>query len=163
MFSKTMVRLLFAAALLAPAVSVQADVFNMGGGDTSLSFVTVGDPGNVADTNGFGSVPYAYQMGTYDVTLGQYTAFLNAVYLSWPAISRSRAAKVSCIESEKLITMISGVITFKNILRLKLAHPSPPSASMIAIIGGNAATTMNDILRKKMIAMIQPARMPRIL
>ena len=52
------------------------------------------------------------------------TAFLNAVYLSWPAISRSRAAKVSCIESEKLITMISGVITFKNMLRLKLAHPS---------------------------------------
>ena len=55
------------------------------------------------------------------------TAFLNAVYLSWPAISRSRAAKVSCIESEKLITMISGVITFRNILRLKLAQPRPPT------------------------------------
>ena len=85
------------------------------------------------------------------------TAFLKAVYLSWPAIRRSRAAKVSCIESEKLITMISGVITFRNILRLKLAHPSPPSASTIAMIGGNAATIMNDILRKKMIAMMQPA------
>src|SRR5882762_8274122 len=76
---------------------------------------------------------------------------------------QSGAAKVSCIESEKLITMISGVITFKNILRLKLAHPRPPSASKIAIIGGKAATTMNDILRKKMIAMMQPARMPRML
>ena len=52
------------------------------------------------------------------------TAFLNAVYLSWPAIRRSRAANVSCIESEKLITMISGVITFRNMLRLKLAQPS---------------------------------------
>ncbi len=91
------------------------------------------------------------------------TAFLNAVYLSWPAIRRSRAANVSCIESEKLITMISGVITFRNILRLKLAQPRPPSASTIAMIGGNAATTMNDILRKKMMAMMQPARMPRTL
>ena len=37
-----------------------------------------------------------------------------------PAISRSRAAKVSCIESEKLITMISGVITLRNMLRLEI-------------------------------------------
>jgi hypothetical protein len=91
------------------------------------------------------------------------TAFVNAVYLSWPAIRRSRAAKVSCIESEKLITMISGVITFRNMLRLKLAHPSPPSASNIAIIGGKAATTMNDSLRKNTIAIRQPARIPRTL
>ena len=59
--------------------------------------------------------------------------------------------------------MISGVITFRNILRLKLAQPSPPSASMIAIIGGNAATIMKEIFRKKMMAMMQPARMPRML
>ena len=59
--------------------------------------------------------------------------------------------------------MISGVITFRNMLRLKLAQPSTPSASRIAIIGGNAATTMNDHLRKKMIAMMQPARIPRML
>ena len=91
------------------------------------------------------------------------TAFLNAVNLSWPAISRSRAANVNCIESEKLITMMSGVITFRNMLRLKLAQPSAPSASRIAIIGGNAAATMNEILRKKMMAITQPARMPRML
>ena len=91
------------------------------------------------------------------------TALVKAVNLSWPAIRRSRAAKVSCIESEKLITMMSGVITFRNMLRLKPAQPRPPSASRIAMIGGNAATTMNDILRKKMIAMMQPARMPRML
>ena len=53
--------------------------------------------------------------------------------------------------------MMSGVITFRNMLRLKLAQPRPPSASRIAMIGGKAATTMNDILRKKMIAMMQPA------
>jgi hypothetical protein len=38
----------------------------MTSGDTSLSFVTVGDPGNVADpATGYGSVPYTFNMGTY--------------------------------------------------------------------------------------------------
>ena len=100
MFGKTMVRGLVAVALLGSAVTAQADVFNMGGtisggtwtGLASLSFVTVGDPGNVADSaydsgtgtstspgTGLGAVGYTYQMGTYDVTLAQYTQFLNAV------------------------------------------------------------------------------------
>ena len=83
-----MVRALLAAALLASAVSAQADVFNMGGtmsggtwtGLASLSFVTVGNPGNAADpATGYGSVGYTYQMGEYDVTVGQYCQFLNSV------------------------------------------------------------------------------------
>ena len=36
-------------------------------------------PNNPPDTTGYGSVPYAYQMGKYDVTVGQYCQFLNAV------------------------------------------------------------------------------------
>ena len=57
-------------------------------GEASIEFVTVGDPGNAADTavmwwdggtTGYGSVPYVYQMGKYDVTVGQYVEFLNAV------------------------------------------------------------------------------------
>ena len=65
---------------LALAVSVaDADVFNMPTGQTSLSFVTVGDPGNAADTTGYGAVGYSYRMGQYDVTVGQYVQFLNAV------------------------------------------------------------------------------------
>jgi formylglycine-generating enzyme required for sulfatase activity len=48
-------------------------------GQTSLQFVTVGSPGNPADITGYGSVGYAYQMGKYDVTVGQYCQFLNAV------------------------------------------------------------------------------------
>jgi formylglycine-generating enzyme len=67
-----------------------ANVFNMGGtisggtwtGLASLQFVTVGDAGNLPDPatgNLHASVPYVFQMGKYDVTLGQYTAFLNAV------------------------------------------------------------------------------------
>ncbi len=46
---------------------------------TSMSMVTVGNPGNAADTTGYGAVSYSYQIGKYDVTGSQYTAFLNAV------------------------------------------------------------------------------------
>jgi probable HAF family extracellular repeat protein len=66
-----------------------SNVFNMGGtrdpttgtwtGQASLEFVPVGDPGNAADTTGYGSVPYTYQMGKYDVTVAQYVQFLNSV------------------------------------------------------------------------------------
>jgi formylglycine-generating enzyme required for sulfatase activity len=85
MLEKTILRGSLVLALLLPAVSAQANlfnlpnVFNMPGGQTSLQFVTVGNPGNVADTNGYGSVPYVYQMGEYDVTAAQYCVFLNAV------------------------------------------------------------------------------------
>jgi formylglycine-generating enzyme len=56
-----------------------ADVFNMPDSQKSLLFVPVGDVGNAANTNGRGSVNYNYQIGTYDVTVAQYTQFLNAV------------------------------------------------------------------------------------
>ncbi len=45
----------------------------------TIPTVTVGHPGNVADSTNLGSVPYAYNMATHEVTAGQYTAFLNAV------------------------------------------------------------------------------------
>ena len=69
----------------------RADVFNMGGGQTSISLVPVGNPGNVADSaitaawaavrprNWPGEVDYNYSIDAYDVTLAQYTQFLNAV------------------------------------------------------------------------------------
>lgn len=48
-----------------------------------IETVIVGDPGNVADTRyvaaGYGSVGYTYGIGTYEVTAGQYTEFLNAM------------------------------------------------------------------------------------
>ena len=49
----------------------------------TIPTVTVGNPGNAADTrydpSGYGSVAYTYNIGKYEVTAGQYTAFLNAV------------------------------------------------------------------------------------
>ena len=47
----------------------------------TVDTVAVGNAGNTADTDhgGYGAVDYAYNMGKYEVTAGQYTAFLNAV------------------------------------------------------------------------------------
>jgi sulfatase modifying factor 1 len=47
----------------------------------TYDMVTVGNAGNANDTGGglIGAVAYDYQIGKYDVTIGQYTAFLNAV------------------------------------------------------------------------------------
>jgi sulfatase modifying factor 1 len=41
--------------------------------------VQIGGPGNAADSNGFGAVSYDFQIGKYEVTVSNYTAFLNAV------------------------------------------------------------------------------------
>ena len=70
-----MVGVLVGVLMLATSIT-QAQVYNvydMPTGQTSLQFVTVGNPGNAADpSTGYGSVGYTYQMGKYDVTLGQY-------------------------------------------------------------------------------------------
>jgi len=68
--------LAFAAALVMTcllAVSASA-------GTVDYTMVPVGNPGNANDTGGsnIGRVDYSYQIGKFDVTIGQYTAFLNA-------------------------------------------------------------------------------------
>ncbi len=92
MFDKTIVRGLLAFSLVVSAVSVRADVFNMPAGQKSIVMVPVGNPGNFADSafdsglgtstspgTGAGVVGYVFDMDAYDVTLAQYTAFLNSV------------------------------------------------------------------------------------
>jgi len=59
-----------AAMVLLAAGAVQA---------VNIETVPVGNPGNAADYTGYGSVAYTYNIGKYEVTAGQYTAFLNAV------------------------------------------------------------------------------------
>jgi len=72
-----------AVTLLGLGGVAQADVFNLGPGLTNLETVTVGDPGNAADTRyatpGFGSVAYTYNIGRFEVTQAQYADFLNKV------------------------------------------------------------------------------------
>jgi len=64
-----------AAMVLLAAGAVQAAI--------TIDTVPVGDPGNAADTRynsmSVGAVAYSYNIGKYEVTAGQYTAFLKAV------------------------------------------------------------------------------------
>lgn len=54
----------------------------------TIETVTVGNPGNAADTryesSGRGAVDYTYRIGKYEISAGQYTAFLNAVAAADP-------------------------------------------------------------------------------
>jgi PEP-CTERM putative exosortase interaction domain len=58
----------------------------------TIDWTPIGNPGNPADTqvmttdrtSGYGSVPYTYSIGTYEVTNAQYTEFLNAKAKSDP-------------------------------------------------------------------------------
>ena len=45
----------------------------------TIDTVPVGNLANTANLDGFGAVDYAYNIGKYEVTAGQYTEFLNAV------------------------------------------------------------------------------------
>ena len=62
-----------AALLMAMLVGVAAQAEQL------IDLVPVGNAGNDPDDTGYGSVGYQYQIGKYEVTAGQYTAFLNAV------------------------------------------------------------------------------------
>lgn len=44
-----------------------------------IDWVMVGDPGNVADENGYGSVPVSFMIMKYEFTNNQYAEFLNSV------------------------------------------------------------------------------------
>lgn len=45
----------------------------------TYELVTVANPGNAADKTTYGAVGYIYQIGKYEVTVANYTEFLNAV------------------------------------------------------------------------------------
>jgi formylglycine-generating enzyme len=72
-------RYLSRALVLLAGVGVPLLGAGVASASISIATVPVGNPGNAADTTGFGSVAYSYNIGEYDVTSSQYTAFLNAV------------------------------------------------------------------------------------
>lgn len=45
----------------------------------TINWVTVGNPGNAADTTGYGSVGQAFEIMKFEFTNTQYAAFLNAI------------------------------------------------------------------------------------
>jgi len=67
---KNVSALLLVVCLLAVAGAAQAAV---------PETVPVANPGNAADTTGYGAVAYEYRIGKYEVTNTEYCEFLNAV------------------------------------------------------------------------------------
>jgi len=67
----TIISALFAAFALIPKLHAQQLV--------NIQTVTVGDAGNAADTTTYGAVAYEFNIGKYEVTISQYTTFLNSV------------------------------------------------------------------------------------
>jgi sulfatase modifying factor 1 len=70
--------------VLATGVLAGVCVAQAGGAAAAVAIetVNVGNPGNAGDTQqqgSFGAVDYVYAIGRYEVTAGQYAAFLNAV------------------------------------------------------------------------------------
>src|SRR5258705_203722 len=65
--------MLLPSLLIAPSVSA-----------VTMDWTPIGNPGNAADTTGYGAVGYAYSVGTYEVTNAQYVEFLNAKAKSDP-------------------------------------------------------------------------------
>ena len=71
--------LTIALALIITACS-QGSTAPQNSSQINYSLVSVANPGNESDPlTGFGKVDYTYQLGKYDVTIAQYTAFLNAI------------------------------------------------------------------------------------
>ena len=73
-----------AAGLCSFAILVAMTVGSAQAGPINVDLVPVGDPGNAADSTGYGAVAYPYSIGKYDVTTSQYAAFLNAVAAADP-------------------------------------------------------------------------------
>jgi hypothetical protein len=57
-------------------------------------------------------------------------------------------ATVSCMESEKPSTMISGIMTLRKRLSLKPSQPNRPTDQMMEMTGGKAAITISEKRRK---------------
>ena len=69
---KTILSLLIAVGLIDGASAQQSSsTFGTGTHKFSLHFTAIGNEGNPADTSGFGSVPYNYQIGTYAISANQ--------------------------------------------------------------------------------------------
>ena len=64
--------ILILAALSIPQAPLHADTFGTGANTFNIQFVTIGDPGNLADTTGdpnpAGSVAYEYRIGKYEIS-----------------------------------------------------------------------------------------------
>jgi formylglycine-generating enzyme required for sulfatase activity len=76
---KTILPLLVAVGLICSASATTiTDTFGTGANQFTIDFTTIGNPGNAADTTGYGAVGYSYRIGTYDISQNQLQAAASA-------------------------------------------------------------------------------------
>jgi formylglycine-generating enzyme required for sulfatase activity len=71
---KTILSLLLAVGLIGSVSQSKADTFGTGDAQFRIDFTTIGNPGNAADTTGYGKVDYTYRIGTYEISQNQIDA-----------------------------------------------------------------------------------------
>lgn len=108
---KRMESLVVAAILIvftfATQSSAQADTFGSGSNTFTIDFVNIGNAGNVADTNGYGSVPYEYRVSTYEITQDAITkaAVANVTADAWTG--SQPAANISWYEAAAFVNWLN--------------------------------------------------------
>ena len=68
-------KICFLPLLLLPLTAAHADTFGSGANTFDMDFTTIGNPGNAADSTGYGSVGYTYRIGTYEVSQGMISIY----------------------------------------------------------------------------------------
>ena len=73
---KTILSLLVVVGMIAGASAqiYSTDTFGAGANQFSLDFTTIGNPGNAADSTGYGKVDYTYRIGTHAISQNQIAA-----------------------------------------------------------------------------------------
>jgi sulfatase modifying factor 1 len=108
---------LLAALAVSVAISSSdqslADMFGSGNLAFEIDFVTIGDPGNVADTTGdpnpAGSVPYTYRIGKYEISEQMVEKANELGGLELPLIGRGpdRPATLSWFNATKFVNWLN--------------------------------------------------------
>lgn len=104
--------------------AARADTFGTGANQFTLDFTTIGNPGNSADTTGYGSVGYAYRISTYEISQNQITAatasgLQNVTAGAWSG--GLPAANMSWFESAAFVNWLNTSTGFAPAYNLSLA------------------------------------------
>jgi formylglycine-generating enzyme required for sulfatase activity len=107
---KTTPSLLVAVLIGAGLTAAHADTFGTGDAQFTIDFTTIGNPGNAADTTGYGSVGYTYRIGTYAISQSQIdkaTASGLAYVTAGPWSGDQPAANMSWYESAAFVNWLN--------------------------------------------------------
>lgn len=168
--SSVLLALFWACYLPVTGVSAQLDSFGSGSNAFEIEFVPIGDPGNVADTDGFpnpaGSVPYTYRIGKYEIseqmidkanTLGGLGITKDTRGPDKPATS------VNWIEAAKFVNWLntstgnSPAYKFEDISGIQ---PPPPNAALMGFAlwePGDAGYDPNNLFRNRLARYVLPS------